>query len=96
MKGSGTIAVAASGGRGAAPETAPIKEGDAIPIQLSEIHSVENKGAEPLELMIVGVSRDATLRVDSVDARDLPAGAAGTRRKCPRRNRFLAFAADVT
>ena len=72
MKGAGTIAVAAFGGRGAAPEMAPIKEGDAIPIQLSEIHSVENKGAEPLELLIIGVSRDATRRVDSIDARDLP------------------------
>jgi mannose-6-phosphate isomerase-like protein (cupin superfamily) len=71
MKGSGTISVAGGGGRGAPPETAPILEGDAIPIQLSESHSVENKGSEPLELMIIGVSRDASRRVDSIDARDL-------------------------
>jgi mannose-6-phosphate isomerase-like protein (cupin superfamily) len=72
MKGTGTISVAGSGGRGMAAETAPIKEGDAIPLQLSELHSVENKGTEPLEILIIGVSRDATRRVDSIDARDLP------------------------
>jgi mannose-6-phosphate isomerase-like protein (cupin superfamily) len=70
MKGAGTITVG-GGGRGAAPESAGIKEGDAIPIQLNEIHSVENKGSEPLEFMIIGVSRDANRRVDSIDARDL-------------------------
>jgi mannose-6-phosphate isomerase-like protein (cupin superfamily) len=72
MKGTGTITVAGGGGRGAAAETAPIKEGDAIPIQLSEMHSVENKGSESLEFLIIGVSRDANRRVDSIDARDLP------------------------
>jgi mannose-6-phosphate isomerase-like protein (cupin superfamily) len=46
------------------PETAPIRKGDTIPIQLNEVHSFENKGTEPLELMIVGVSRDNTRRVD--------------------------------
>ena len=65
MKGSGTITVAGGGGRGAAPDSAAVKEGDAIPIQLSEIHSVENTGSEPLEFLIVGVSRDANRRVDS-------------------------------
>jgi len=72
MKGVGTITVAGGGGRGGTGETAPIKEGDAIPIQLSEMHSVENKGSEPLEFLIIGVSRDANRRVDSIDARDMP------------------------
>ena len=72
MKGTGTITVGVAPGRGGAPETAPIKEGDAIPIQLSEIHSVQNQGSDPLEFLIIGVSRDATRRVDSIDARDLP------------------------
>jgi mannose-6-phosphate isomerase-like protein (cupin superfamily) len=72
MRGSGTITVTGGGGRGAAPDTAPVKEGDAIPIQLSELHSVENKGTEPLEFLIIGVSRDASRRVDSIDARNLP------------------------
>jgi len=74
MKGSGTITVAA-GGRGGTPDKAAVKEGDAIPIQLSEIHSVENSGSEPLEFLIIGVSRDASRRVDSIDA-----GAPGGRR----------------
>jgi mannose-6-phosphate isomerase-like protein (cupin superfamily) len=65
MKGSGTATV--GGGRGGA-ESAPVKEGDAIPIQLGEAHSFENTGAEPLEFMIVGVARDMSKRVDSIDA----------------------------
>jgi mannose-6-phosphate isomerase-like protein (cupin superfamily) len=48
-------------------ETAAIQEGDAIPIQLNEVHSFENTGTEPLEFMIVGVSRDSTRRVDLVE-----------------------------
>jgi mannose-6-phosphate isomerase-like protein (cupin superfamily) len=71
MKGSGVITIPGGMGRGAAPDTATIQEGDAIPIQLSEIHSVENKGSEPLEFLIIGVSRDANRRVDSIDQRDL-------------------------
>ena len=64
MKGSGTATV--GGGRGGA-ETAPIKEGDAVPIQLSEVHSFENTGSEPLEFMIVGVARDMSKRIDSIE-----------------------------
>lgn len=48
-------------------ETAAIQEGDAIPIQLNEVHSFENTGTEPLEFLIVGVSRDNTRRVDLVE-----------------------------
>ena len=59
MKGDGVVAVV--------NETAPIHAGDAVPIQLNEPHSMENTGTEPLELLIVGVSRDNTRRVDSVD-----------------------------
>ena len=56
MSGEGTVSV--GGGRGGA-ETAPVKAGDAIPINLSEVHSVAvNTGSEPWEFMIVGVSRD--------------------------------------
>jgi mannose-6-phosphate isomerase-like protein (cupin superfamily) len=50
-----------------ANETAPIHPGDAVPIQLSDAHSFENTGSQPLEFLIVGVSRDHTRRVDSVD-----------------------------
>jgi mannose-6-phosphate isomerase-like protein (cupin superfamily) len=48
-------------------ETALIHAGDAIPIQLNDVHSYENTGIQPLEFLIVGVSRDNTRRVDSVD-----------------------------
>jgi mannose-6-phosphate isomerase-like protein (cupin superfamily) len=64
MKGSGTASV--GGGRGA-DDTAAIKEGDAVPIQLGESHSFENTGSEPLEFMIIGVARDLTKHVDSID-----------------------------
>jgi len=64
MGGQGVVAVAAEGG---GSEAAAIRAGDAIPIRLNEVHSFENTGSEPLEFMIVGVSRDSTRTVDSVD-----------------------------
>jgi mannose-6-phosphate isomerase-like protein (cupin superfamily) len=48
-------------------ETAPVGAGDAIPIQLGEVHAFENPGSAALEFLIVGVSRDSNRRVDSVD-----------------------------
>jgi mannose-6-phosphate isomerase-like protein (cupin superfamily) len=71
MKGSGTATM--GGGRGGA-ETAPVKEGDAIPIQLSEVHSFENTGSEPLEFMIVGVAKDMSKHVDNVEVGTAPGG----------------------
>ncbi|MDE3198923.1 MAG: cupin domain-containing protein [Acidobacteriota bacterium] len=56
MNGEGTVTVG-SGGRGA-PETAPVRTGDAIPINLGDVHSFANTGSTPLEFMIVGISRD--------------------------------------
>jgi mannose-6-phosphate isomerase-like protein (cupin superfamily) len=38
-------------------ETATVKKGDAVPVFLTETHGFENTGAEPLELMVVGVTR---------------------------------------
>ena len=64
MKGSGTVSI--GGGRGGA-ETAPIQEGDAVPIQLSDVHSFENTSTEPLEFLIVGVARDMSKHVDNID-----------------------------
>ena len=54
-----------------ATETTPIHAGDAVPIQLNDVHSFENTGTQPLEFLIVGVSRDNTRRVDSVDVQGL-------------------------
>ncbi len=64
LKGAGTATV--GGGRGGA-EAAQIQEGDAVPIQLGEVHSFENSGNEPLEFLIVGVARDLSKHVDSID-----------------------------
>ena len=64
IRGQGAVTVSAEGG---SSEVAPIQTGDAIPIQLNEAHSFENTGSEPLEFMIVGVSRDGTKRIDSVE-----------------------------
>ena len=64
MNGDGVVTVAA--------ESAPIHSGDAIPIQLADVHSFENTSSQPLEFLIVGVSRDNNRRVDSVDSQGGP------------------------
>ncbi len=64
MNGQGEVTVSS---QGASAETASIRAGDAIPIQLNDVHSFENSSNEPLELMIVGVARDDEKRVDVVD-----------------------------
>jgi mannose-6-phosphate isomerase-like protein (cupin superfamily) len=64
MSGKGTARLAGEKGR---EESAPIAAGDAIPIQLDEVHAFENSGSEPLELMVIGVSRDRDRRVDVVN-----------------------------
>ena len=38
-----------------------------MPIQLSDVHSFENTGDEPLEFLIVGVARDMSKHVDNTD-----------------------------
>jgi mannose-6-phosphate isomerase-like protein (cupin superfamily) len=55
MSGNGLITVGS--------ETAPIVEGDAVPVQLNEAHSLQNNGTGPLELLIVGVSRERNKEV---------------------------------
>jgi mannose-6-phosphate isomerase-like protein (cupin superfamily) len=50
VAGSGTVTLGA--------ETAPIAAGDAIPIRLGETSALANTGAEPLELIVVGVAKD--------------------------------------
>jgi mannose-6-phosphate isomerase-like protein (cupin superfamily) len=56
MAGSGTATI---GG-----ETAPIKAGDAVPINVNDNRAFENTGTEPLEFMIVGIARDMTKKED--------------------------------
>jgi mannose-6-phosphate isomerase-like protein (cupin superfamily) len=72
MAGQGTVSIGAGGGRGGVKmDSAPIVKWDAIPVQLNEAHSFENTGTEPLELMVVGISRElspsGTQVVDEVD-----------------------------
>lgn len=64
MAGEGTFAVSARGQQ----DTATARVGDAVPIQMGEVHSVENAGTQPLELMVVGVARDMRKEVEYVDA----------------------------
>jgi mannose-6-phosphate isomerase-like protein (cupin superfamily) len=68
MSGSGRFTLTtANGSGGGASEWADIKQGDAIPIRVEEGHFVENTGNEPLELMIVGIAKDMTKNLETVD-----------------------------
>jgi oxalate decarboxylase/phosphoglucose isomerase-like protein (cupin superfamily) len=68
MAGEGTMTLCTGGRGGGTADTAPITNGDAIPIHLSEVHAVENTGSEPLEIMIVGIARDMTKNLATSDA----------------------------
>ena len=64
VKGQGKFTVST---QTAGMESATVREGDALPLQLGEMHSVENTGSEPLEMLIIGVSRDSSHGIDTVD-----------------------------
>jgi len=64
MAGPGTVTVA---GQDQNPETAAIRPGDAIPIQLYDVHSFENTGQQALEFLIVGVAREKNKQLDTVE-----------------------------
>jgi mannose-6-phosphate isomerase-like protein (cupin superfamily) len=70
MTGEGAVTISS---QGSGAETAPIRTGDTIPIQLNELHSFQNTGSAPLEMMIIGISSDSSKRVDVVDAVNIPA-----------------------
>ena len=53
LGGTGTVTIA-----GPAPETSPVRTGDAIPIRIGETSRFANTGTEPLELFVMGVARD--------------------------------------
>ena len=38
---------------------------------LGDVHSFENTGSQPLEFMIVGISRDSSKKIDVVDGPQL-------------------------
>ena len=54
-------------------ESAEIRTGDAVPIQLNDRKSFENTGTTPLEFLIVGVAKDADRKYDVVTAPPMPA-----------------------
>ena len=58
MNGEGSVTVGS--------ETAQIRAGDAVPIQLNETKSFANSGAAPLELLVVGIVRDVARKFDVV------------------------------
>lgn len=39
-------------------ESAPIREGDAIPAAINESRGIRNNGTQPLELMVLGIAKD--------------------------------------
>ena len=39
-------------------ETVQIKAGDAIPVDLGQVHSFTQSGGEPLELLVIGIAKD--------------------------------------
>jgi mannose-6-phosphate isomerase-like protein (cupin superfamily) len=73
MNGEGTVKLAGHRmGHGILEESAPIQSGDAVPVELMEIHSVENTGSQPLELMVVGIcsGEDEDKVIDTTDVKD--------------------------
>jgi len=53
LAGTGTVTI-----KGATPETAAVRAGDAIPIRIGESSRFSNTSSEPLELFVMGVARD--------------------------------------
>lgn len=53
LGGEGTMSVA-----GAAPATAPVRAGDAIPVRIGEATRFTSTGSTPLELFVMGVAKD--------------------------------------
>ncbi|MBU3077543.1 cupin domain-containing protein [Sphingomonas quercus] len=57
-------------------ETAAIKAGDAVPVDLGEARAIRQTGAAPLELMVIGVARDLDAKARYRAANDPRARAA--------------------
>jgi mannose-6-phosphate isomerase-like protein (cupin superfamily) len=47
-------------------ETAPIRKGDALPVLINDVHSIENTSGGDLELMVVGVAMEKG-KIDSAN-----------------------------
>jgi mannose-6-phosphate isomerase-like protein (cupin superfamily) len=66
MKGRGVVKISER----TREETAAIQSGDAICVQLNEVHSFENSGSEPLEFMVIGVANSRSKTGDSIDVKN--------------------------
>jgi len=66
MQGDGTVTITAPR---ESSEKAAIRSGDAVPVQLGEVHQFQNTGSTPLELLVVGVSRDPNKAIDTVEVK---------------------------
>jgi mannose-6-phosphate isomerase-like protein (cupin superfamily) len=49
-------------------ESAPIRKGDAVPVLINDVHSIENTGGADLELMVVGVAMEKG-KIDVADVK---------------------------
>src|SRR5262245_36042341 len=63
LGGEGTVTVA-----GQDPATAPVRTGDAIPVRLGETTRFTGTGSAPLELMVMGVSKDMAAKTQLLTA----------------------------
>lgn len=71
MNGEGTVGLGrfafGRGGRRLAEQSAPVRAGDAVAVELSEVHSLQNTGSQPLEIMVVGICSGDDKVIDTVD-----------------------------
>jgi mannose-6-phosphate isomerase-like protein (cupin superfamily) len=61
MNGAGTVTVDG--------ETAPIRAGDAVPVDLGQTHAFTQTGSEPLEMMVLGIARDQAAKDAFIEQR---------------------------
>ena len=74
ISGEGRMSLADAGAAaGAVSSSAQVRAGDAIPVRMGEGKSFENTGAAPLELLVIGVTRDVANKFEMVQ----PLAAAG-------------------
>jgi mannose-6-phosphate isomerase-like protein (cupin superfamily) len=48
-------------------ESANIKEGDAVPVDISQTHSITQTGNEPLHLLAIGIAKDLAAKEEYID-----------------------------
>ena len=77
MNGEGTVQIGS--------ETSAIKAGDGVPVDIGQARSFTQKGSEPLEMLVVGVSKDMDSKVAMMNARPAGRGGAAPRPAAPQR-----------